>query len=159
MIVFPQRLALPARHGQLLKRPLGLHAPAPRRGERDDDYVAMVRQCPCICCGLDPCGEAAHIRQSSGAHGKRSTLGKTPSDQWILPLDGRCHREDNDALHRVGEAVFFERLGLNAPLICERLDAKRGDVPAMRAVIFNAMAERESVFQLRGIACVKDCRP
>ena len=67
-----------------------------------------------------------------------------PSDKFALPICGGCHREDNDALHRIGESLFFHILGVDPLLIAEKLYAQRGDLVAMRAVIFAAIAGRGS---------------
>ncbi len=141
-IEFPQRIAATPRPGALLKRADDLRIVAAREAA-DESYLAQVRQCPCVKCGMDPSGEAAHVRSQSAAHGKRGGIGKRPADEWALSLCGSCHREDADALHRVGERVFFYRLGINPFLLCERLYARRGDLVAMRAVIFHAISERE----------------
>ncbi len=138
----PRRLAVVAPPGALLKR---LSALAPRLAsdaDRDEAYLALVRQCPCIRCGMDPAAEAAHIRMQSAAHGKRGGISKKPADRWTLPLDRGCHRMDDDALHNVGEVVFFYRLGFHPLYVCEKLYAQRGDLVAMRAVVMNAIAER-----------------
>jgi hypothetical protein len=142
---FPQRLPLGARPGSLLKGAAPIAPSCQPIG--DADYLALVRQCPCIRCGLDAAGEAAHIRSASGAHGKASGIGKKPAACWIIPLCGGCHREDRDALHKVGEPMFFYRVGVNPFLLAERLWAKRGDLVAMRAVIFVAISEREAISQ------------
>jgi hypothetical protein len=139
----PQRLTHHAPPGSLLKR---FAAPAPRpRGnetERDPDYLAMVRACPCLYCGLDPCGEAAHVRMASAAFRKASGMGKTPPDKWALCLCGDDHRVLRTAQHNHGEAQFWFRLGIPPLIVCEKLYAQRGDLVAMRAVIFMAIAER-----------------
>ncbi len=130
--------------GGLLKRLLGLHTRLriKQTVERDATYLVRVRELPCLKCGLEPCGEAAHVRRQSGAFNKRSGLAQTPSDKWALPLCAGCHRADPEALHRIGETVFFDRLQINPLLICEKLYAARGDQLAMRAVIFTAMIAR-----------------
>ena len=151
--VHPQRLTLPAAPGALLKRGYGQTPPRPRlvESERDEDYLKLIRQCPCLRCGMDPCGEAAHIRMSSGAHNKHGGKAKTPADRWALPFDRACHQNDPDSIHKIGELAFFQFLGIAPLLVCERLYAKRGDLVAMRAVVFCAIAERETVSQSQGI--------
>ena len=91
---------------------------------------------------MEPCGEAAHVRLTSAAFHKRGGMGKKPSDRWAAPLCGSCHREDRNALHRVGEYLFWLDLGINPLLICTRLYAARGDLVRMRAIILVAIAER-----------------
>jgi hypothetical protein len=140
----PQRIIHTAPIGSLMKH----HAPAltPRKleGERDPTYLALVQQCPCLKCGMDPAGVAAHLRLNSAAFGKRQAMAKKPSDGWTTPLCSGCHLHDADAQHRVGEDVFWQRLGVNPFLVCQRLYAQRGDLVAMRAVVFVAIAERRS---------------
>lgn len=47
--------------------------------------------------------------------------------------------------------MFWHMLGISPLLICDRLYPKASDLVAMRAVIFNAIAERDTVGQFRGI--------
>ncbi len=140
MIILPQRLAITTRPGTLLKAPARCDRLCEAIG--DTDYLALVRQCACVRCGLDPAAEAAHIRSASGAHGKASGTGKRPAAHWTISLCGGCHREDRDAPHKVGELSFFHAIGINPFLLAMRLWAKRGDLVAMRAVIFVAISER-----------------
>lgn len=143
----PQRILPPSAPGSLLKR---FDAPASRRdyraepgnGERDPDYLAMVRTLPCLYCGMEPCGEAAHVRMASAAFRKASGMNKTPPDKWALSLCGPDHRVLKTAQHQHGEAQFWYRLGISPLIVCEKLFAQRGDLVAMRAVVFLAIAER-----------------
>ena len=141
----PQRITAIAHPGALLKhafdrvaRARAIETPA------DPSYLEMIRQLPCIKCGMEPCGEAAHVRITSAAFHKRGGIGRKPEDRWALPLDRGCHQTDPDALHRRGEYLFWADLGINPLLICERLYRQRGDLVAMRAVILSAMAERRT---------------
>lgn len=138
----PRRLTPPSPFGALLKS-FAAPLPRPRRneGERDPDYLAMVRQCPCLCCGMEP-SEAAHVRFASAAFGKASGLGKKPDDRFSAPLCAGCHRLGRDAQHKRNEQEFWHALGINPLVVCERLYAQRGDLVSMRAVIFVAIAER-----------------
>lgn len=139
----PKRIARIAPIGSLLKHPISIAPVAHQeRSPGDASYLAMVRQLPCVKCGMEPCGEAAHVRITSAAFHKRGGIGKKPDDRWALPLDRGCHQTDRDALHRSGEYLFWHQLGINPLLICERLYAQRGDLVAMRAVILSAIAER-----------------
>lgn len=138
----PQRILLPSAPGSLLKR-FAVPAPRPRaiEGERDAGYLALVRQCPCLKCGMEP-SEAAHVRFASAAFGKASGLGKKPEDRWALSLCSQCHRLARDAQHNRNEQEFWASLGINALSTCQRLYAQRGDLIAMRAVIFTTIANR-----------------
>ena len=138
----PQRITPPARPGALLKRSL----PAPRSFKaepaEDPSYLAMVRELPCLYCGVEPCGEAAHVRLASAAHGKSSGLSKKPEDRWTLPLCRDDHQNARHAQHRRSEAAFWEGLGINPLIVCQALYAQRGDLVAMRYVVVRAIAER-----------------
>jgi len=140
----PQRITPPAPIGSLLKC-IEAPRPAPRQPgpDNDPDYLAAVRDCPCLYCGADPCGEAAHLRMASAAFGKASGLGKRPADRWALPLCRDDHLNARHAQHKRNEAAFWASLGINAPLAATRIYAQRGDLVAMRAVCFVIIAERD----------------
>ncbi len=142
MIPRPRRLTHDAPPGSLLKR---FAAPAPRpraiETDRDPAYLVMVRQCPCLKCGMEP-SEAAHVRFASAAFGKASGLGKKPEDRWSLPLCSQDHRLARDAQHNRCEQGFWNDLGINPLAACVKLYAQRGDLVAMRAVIFSTIAQR-----------------
>lgn len=128
--------------GSLLKR-TGV-APRSRISteERNPDYRALVTQCPCLRCGMEP-SESAHVRFASAAFGKASGLQKKPDDRFCVPLCAQCHRLDRDAQHNQGERAFWEAIDINPLLVAANLYAKRGDLVAMRAVCFVAIAARK----------------
>ena len=140
----PQRLTPPDPPGALTKRLVAAHARLKARHtrERAPTYLARVRILPCLACGLEPCGEAAHVRMQSGAFGKHGGMGLRPDDRWAVPLCAGCHTQDANSQHRVGEREFWARIGLNPLLVAERLYAQRADLVAMRAVVMVAIAER-----------------
>ncbi len=142
-LIRPQRIFPPARPGALLK----CVTPQPRShikqgAEVDPDYLALVRQLPCLKCGVEPCGEAAHVRFASAAFGKASGMGKKPADKWALPLCGDDHRVNRTAQHRGSEQAFWADLGINPLMTAEKLFAQAPDLVAMCAVIFITIAER-----------------
>src|SRR5437868_1266902 len=96
----PQRIAIPSAPGALLKRFDAPPRPRRMESEQDPEYLARVRQCPCLKCGVEP-AEAAHVRMSAGSLGKFNALGKKPSDAHALPLCAGCHRNDADSQHRI----------------------------------------------------------
>lgn len=142
-LIHPRRLTPPAAPGALLKH-LAAPAPRPRKdeGERDPDYLALVRQCPCLNCGMDPAYEAAHVRYASAAFGKASGLGKKPPDRFALPLCPDDHRINRHSQHNRCEQAFWAELGINPLLTAQKLYAQSGDLVAMRAVIFSTIAGR-----------------
>jgi hypothetical protein len=138
-----RRITAVARPGSLLKRQ---HPCQPRDGVReaagrDVSYLAMVRECPCLRCGDEPC-EPAHVRFASAAFGKSSGMQKKPDDRHSVPLCPGCHRLDRDAQHKRNEREFWDSVGINPLIVAERLYAQRSDLVAMRAVVMVAIAER-----------------
>ena len=133
----PQRLIADTAPPERLKHPMvtAKRLRIKDNTERDPVYLALVRQCPCLACGDEPC-EAAHLRMQSAAHGKRGGIGKKPADKWALPLCTADHRRQHDK----GERAFWDILNINPHLVAERLYAVRGDLVRMREVIAKAMA-------------------
>ena len=63
---------------------------------KDNKHLAWIREQPCVICGDDTTVEAAHIRVGSLPHAKPHTgMAEKPSDQWVLPLCGKHHREQH----------------------------------------------------------------
>lgn len=140
----PKRLTPPAPVGSMLKtfeRPAAVRS-VRHEGERDADYLAMVRDLPCLYCGVEPCGEAAHVKFSCSAFGKKNKLGKKPDDRDALPLCRDDHQNARHAQHKGNEEAFWIALGIRPYAVTEKLYAQRGDLVAMRAVVMTAIAER-----------------
>lgn len=140
----PQRITPPAPIGSLLKREITVLRPKGPESDKDPDYLAQVRECPCLYCGLDPCGEAAHLRMASGAYGKSSGMGKKPADRWAIPLCGSDHRLAQHAQHQRNESEFWRSIGINPLMVATDLYKQRGDLVAMRSVVFVAIAQRSA---------------
>lgn len=140
----PKRLTPPAAPGALLKRFDAPEARAKRQAQaaHDPAYLAMIRELPCLYCGVEPCGEAAHVKMTSALFGKPLRFGKKPDDRWAVPLCRDDHQNARHAQHRQSEAAFWDGLSINPLLVATKLYAKRGDLVAMRAVVMVAIAER-----------------
>lgn len=139
---FPQRFAAAHPPGSLLKR---IQVQPRARMEvtgRDLPYLAMVRQLPCLKCGMEP-SEAAHVRYACAAYGKASGLQKKPEDRWAVPLCAEDHRLARDAQHNRSEQSFWHEIDINPLAVAVTLYARRGDLVAMRAVVMVAIAERK----------------
>lgn len=143
-LIRPQRLANTAPPGTLQKRLIGLNVRAKLQDIADSDpaYQRLIRMMPCLHCGLEPCGEAAHLRMASGAHGKASGMGKKPIAKWCLPLCSEHHRLAQRAQHQIGERQFWAELGIDPFHTAELLYDRRGDYAAMRAIVLIVIAER-----------------
>lgn len=77
-------------------------------------FLDFVRAHPCCACGAPPRSQAAHIRMGCIDIGKRPTgIAEKPSDRFCTPLCAKCHLDDNQAQHVVGEKEFWKRVGLN----------------------------------------------
>lgn len=133
------RVSAIAAPGSLLKGIPVKRKPAKQGiAERDKDYLALVRRLPCVACDRDPAGVAAHVRMTRAGKPMAGT-GNKPGDHWTLPLCQACHTEGPHSQHGLGEVRFWNSLGLDPLVICQRLYAA-GELEAMRAVVF---AERE----------------
>jgi hypothetical protein len=82
---FPRRIVHPGPPGHLLKRVSQPRARVEEVAGRDLPYLALVRQLPCLKCGMEP-SEAAHVRFASAAFGKASGLGRKPDDRHSVPF-------------------------------------------------------------------------
>jgi hypothetical protein len=143
----PQGLYNRAPIGSLLKQPKAITArrrnPFGRTARLvDDSHLEVIRKLPCIKCGMEPSGEAAHIRQSSATHGARNAMGRKPDDSRVLPCCRGCHQDDPDSLHKIGELTFFHDLNIDPLHVCERLYALSPDVDRMRAAVVAIAKER-----------------
>ena len=88
-------------------------------------FLAFVRRHACCACGRAAPSQAAHIRMGCREIGKRPTgIAEKPSDRWAVPLCAGCHLDAPDAQHRVGESVFWARVGLNPFELAENLYAE-----------------------------------
>jgi len=88
-------------------------------------YLAAIRQLPCVSCGRDPAGEAAHLRLGELGRKDWTAKGRKPDDKWTTPLCGLCHRDGPNAQHKMAEAVFWNRLRLDPIKLCEDLFSAR----------------------------------
>lgn len=138
------RIAPPAAPGSLFKQAAPVRKKKLQMGrqprERDEAHLQAIRQCPCVKCGIDPAGEAAHIRITRA--GKPiAGIGNKPSDCWTAPL---CHDEHMEQ-HRVGEVSFWADVGIDPLKLAEKLYAVSPNTEAMRAIchLFMAAAKLE----------------
>lgn len=107
--------------------------------EHDGEHLEAIRQCPCIKCGLDPAGEAAHVRMMAPDK-PLPGMGAKPDDRWALPL---C-REDHMEQHRVGERQFWKDVGIDPLVMADRLYRVSPNIEAMRAMVMVAQAIAEA---------------
>lgn len=129
------RCDMPAPRGTLFKQPREIKRnlrPLPR-APRDAEHIEAIRQCPCVACGQDPAGEAAHLRM-----GNLAGLGRKPEDRYVTPLCRACHQEQ----HSLGELTFWTSLGLAPTILAERLWRAQGNVEMMRAMVMVVLGER-----------------
>lgn len=106
--------------------------------ERNESYLKIIRTLPCVRCGLDPCGEAAHLRLTED--GKVNPgIGQKPSDQFATPLCRDCH----SLQHSMGERRFWQQeTAVERPVQFTReLFRLRDNEDAMRAYVFGHIDE------------------
>jgi len=71
-------------------------------------YLKLIRQMPCVRCGCNPCGEAAHLRLN-GDGKENPGMGAKPDDAWTLPLCRSCHAHSTQ---HGGKAGFGKKLAM-----------------------------------------------
>lgn len=100
--------------------------------ERNEAHLKFIRNLPCLCCGNDIETEAAHIRMADRTVCKRQTgMAEKPDDAFVLPMCGRCHREQ----HTMNEREFWRRKGIDAIKAALALWYWTGDVDACLVII------------------------
>lgn len=135
------RIANLAPVGSLLKRPRPARKAKATTGprEKDDKHLAAIRIMPCVKCGMEPCGVAAHVRMSSAAHGKPNAgMSVKPDDCWTVPLCDGCHNDQ----HRLGEIQFWHDADVAPIPLALKLFAASPDVEAMRAITIKTIGDR-----------------
>lgn len=133
------RIAAPAAPGSLFKQPRPERKKKLQMGrkprQRDSSHLEAIRQCPCVKCGIDPAGEAAHVRITR--EGKPiAGIGNKPDDAWTTPL---CHDHHMEQ-HSVGEISFWAEVGIDPLKLAAKLYAVSPNTEAMRAVCHLFMA-------------------
>jgi hypothetical protein len=111
------------------------------------EFLAFVRQLPCIICHAeedhaDIVIHAAHIRYASAIHGKGITgIGRKPDDRWCLPLCSFHHvMGGSEAQHNNGERKWWAEHHID-PFVSAALlfsHFSEGDSAAARAVVLFA---------------------
>lgn len=115
-------------------------------------FLAFLRRRPCCACGAPPPSQAAHLRTTDATHPeKRSVgLGEKPSDRWCNPLCASCHLDAPDAQHKIGERMFWARVGVdpfdNASKLWGQFVRRRGRSPEQR----ERVVERASRIKRKG---------
>lgn len=129
----PQRLTPIAPLGSLFKRARAEQQRQREPKRPDANHGALIRQLPCLRCGVEPCGEGAHVKKG---------LGHWRPPHRLVPLCPGCHRIDADAQHKIGEEAFWSALGIDPVKVAKRLFEASGDYARMRAIVYTAIAER-----------------
>lgn len=136
------RLTAPARPGTLFKSPSPVkRKPQRNLRERDEEHLAAIRQCPCLWCGKEPGGEAAHVRMAAASFGKPlAGIGVKPDDKFCVPLCHECHMEQ----HSVGELSFWTAARIAPLSVAALLYQLSPNVPAMQSACRTAILFAQS---------------
>lgn len=100
-----------------------------QRGPRQEDraHLAFIRTRPCCIKHCNRQAEAAHIRMACLAIGKEYTgKGEKPDDKWTVPLCPYHHRIGVASQHSMGEADFWQMVGINPFPIAQDLWRQSG---------------------------------
>ena len=90
---------------------------------RDPLYLAWIRRLPCVACAvagkITHGAQAAHCRMSIASAGwVNPGMQSKPSDYRTTPLCPTCHLIDQ---HGGAEKLFWEKLNIHPPTLCETL--------------------------------------
>lgn len=132
-------LGQPSKPGSLLKpdykpkrEKIKTSGPGQRKPrEKIAGHLAAIRQCQCLSCGQDPCGEAAHLRISTAGK-PNAGIGAKPDDKWTNPLCHDCHLNKQ---HQEGERAFWKRLGIDPFKSAVELFTRSPNIEAMREYV------------------------
>lgn len=107
-------------------------APLPE-GAKCESHLALVRKCPCVICGKEPCGFAHHLlKPEPGVRGQKKAM-----DKYGVPL---CF-DHHDARSKVsihfhgGEESWFAEHDIDGRGLAKGLWAARGDLDRMGEVV------------------------
>ena len=90
----------------------------------DPDWLALVRTLPCVVCRNEIETEACHIKMADARFGKGiASLSKRENDWFVLPMCGRCHREQ----HSGPERTFYEKHQIDAPALAVSMYLRRSE--------------------------------
>jgi hypothetical protein len=93
----------------------------------DERHLKFIRALECCLPFCKREAEAAHLRMSNLAIGKRETgRGERPSDSYVVPLCPYHHRIGVDCQHNNNEKEWWERTGLNPWAIAASLWIESG---------------------------------
>lgn len=91
---------------------------------RDQRYLKLIRQCPCVINNNHLNIEAAHIRFADvpGYNKPFTGGGQKPEDNWVLPLSKEMHNMGPQAQHNVGdEEDWWQGHGFDPLALCVSL--------------------------------------
>jgi hypothetical protein len=92
--------------------------------QHSERHLDFIRGLPCVACQDDTSTEAAHVRFSSLAAGKRQVgKGERPDDKWTVPLCGRHHRIQ----HQDNERAFWANHQIDPVFLALALWAATGN--------------------------------
>lgn len=96
--------------------------------QRARTHLKWISTLPCVICHREGRTQAAHVRLSSPAHGKRSVgIAEKPDDCWVVPLCAEHHLLGSEAQHAMAEAAFWAQHDVDPLLIALALWRASGD--------------------------------
>lgn len=111
-----------------------------RPREHDEPHLGFIRGLSCLVCGDNTSTEAAHIRFADRRVAKfNSGMSAKPSDNWTVPLCGRCHREQ----HQGSEIVFWRMKSIDPTFVSMALFVNSGDSEAGEEVLRTARGHND----------------
>lgn len=100
---------------------------------KNDTHLAFLRTLPCCVCVNAISTEAAHIRYSDASVGKfNAGVGQKPHDWFVVPLCGRCHREQHEA---GDELAWWQSKNIDPLRVAMALYLSSGDHEAAQQIV------------------------
>lgn len=96
-------------------------------------HLDMVKLLPCLVCGR-PADDPHHLLHADHGPNGRG-MGRKQADRWAIPVD----REHHEEAHAAGDdEAYFSAKGIDARAVADALWAARGDLAAMKRIVFRA---------------------
>lgn len=102
-------------------------------GAKAESHLILVRQCPCVVCGKEPCGFAHHLlKPEPGVRGQKKSM-----DKWATPLcfDHHDPRVKGSIHFHGGEEDWFALHDIDGRALAKGLWTARGNLDQMWKVV------------------------
>lgn len=111
--------------------------PVEKRDGKDPDYLAKLRQMPCVVCKAPAPSEIHHLK-ATGERGGALRSG----DKWGLPMCHDCHINGVERHGSRREVSWFQHNGIDPLTLANSLWNSRHDLEAMMNILATHRGKR-----------------